>query len=229
MPLLLLYVGLEIGMTGYQEYIRGLIRGLFWFIPWIVARILFSSAFSPQLSIEDLYGTYTFSQVLLPLVVLILSSLLMKPSTWSDFELTGKIGGFLFLVGLSETFVFPSPGLISRIVYLPLLRAGVVYVTFQWLSYVRDSRLTPEILVTSTGLYGLFLFAHSLVPVLVFQRLPVRSTIFVLLLFGLTVAMHNVRYLVQRTKESFLPTWIAFEQWSRSYIEWYRKVIFGHR
>lgn len=182
---------------------KGLLSGAAWFIGWAVVRIVFSDVLIVAPLPSQIYLNYTFIHLAIPLMFLLpgpIRAMRRAPDPGvleeSLLSLQARLWVFFFLNSILDIYLFPIPGIVSRLFVLPLFRVLLVFLIPR--IAVLLSRGRGRELWFTLALSFILFFGLNLGLVAEFYRMPWMTWFHALLSILLMYALYMVRLLSER-------------------------------
>jgi hypothetical protein len=180
-----LLIGTLLSLKNQQDllpFLKGTVSGLYWFIPWMILRILLPQIFTFGFSVSEIFSRYLIIHTLVPVTILLLTTLKSLKTNKTDY-LFGKLVSFFIFSGYLNIFLFPLHGPYSAAFLIPistiLLLSGFYFGLYRFefkdsFTFSKETRLRSKLLNNGFILLQLLLICViiSYVFVLDFLRRP---------------------------------------------------------
>ena len=202
------------------SFLKGTLTGLYWFIPWMILRILLPQVFTLGLTVSNIFQSYLLFHTLVPFVILISTSL--KHLKMNDiYYLIGSLASFFIFSGYLNIFLFPVHGPYSAAFLIPittiLLISGLFFGFSRLKStdlflYSRETLSIDRSKLLNNGFLlvqlGLMCFINAYLFVLDFQRMPGLLVSWLVLNFFLLLSIYVTPELINKLERYVLIPWI---------------------
>jgi hypothetical protein len=206
------------------HFLKGSLSGLYWFIPWMILRIILPQFFTLELSADGIFYRYLSIHMIIPFVILLLSSKLKLKKQSATF-IFGKCVSFFIFSGYLNIFLFPLYGPYTAAFVIPISTGVLIislYLSCTFFLNLNGSFLNLINFKEYVHMYRVqciqfilyffqmvFLFVIlSYFLVLDFQRLTYQLVFWILGSFGILFSMYKSRLLIDLLNVKILiPLW----------------------